>query len=977
MLVGMLPMHAQAAESVVINETTFPDDNFRAYILSQDYGADGVLTSAELSNVTSIDVWRMDIADITGIEYFTALTYLNCCANRLTELDVSKNTSLIELQCAYNQLTALNVSENAALMYLRCEDNRLTVLDVSKNWALESLQCANNCLSELDVSKNQNLGSLHCLENKLTKLDVSKNPILEYLSCESNQLAALDVSKNTSLRGLSCESNQLTTLDIGQKPVLSYLSCFDNELTVLDLSESAALTTLDCSSNKLIGLNLNLTALTELDCGWNQLTKLDVSKNAALEKLECGYNQLKDLDLGKNTKLSYLVCAGNQLTALDVSKNTELTSLACHQNQLTEMDVSKNMALTTLSCDQNQLTALDVSKNPVLERLDCYNNRLTELDVSKNPMLKRLDCGYNQLIKLDVSKNLALEQLDCSRNQLTALDVSKNPALTSLLSYQNLRIVSSTQKQFDLSNLAEDGFDISKVSNWQGGWVSGNLLTATSETVTYTYNMGNGYTGTFVLSMKEGPVILRQPVNATELVGDEAVFYVEAIGTGLTYQWQYMDPAVGKWYNSGLTGSKTANLTVDATIGRNGYLYRCKISDISGNVTYSDAAKLTVRASLEIITQPADVTATVGSEATFQVVASGRALTYQWQWRKDEYSQWAATTVAGAKTNTISVPATAGRSGYQYRCKITNAYGDSVYTNAVTLTVKAALAVTTQPKSITATVGDTVTFKVVATGTGLTYQWQWRANSSSAWAATTVSGNKTATITVPATTARNGYQYRCKITDSKGNVLYSNAATLTVKSGPVINTQPASVTANVGATATFKVVATGTGLTYQWQWRANSSSTWASTTVSGNRTAAISVPATAARNGYQYRCVVTDGNGNKVYSNAVTLTVKAALAITTQPKSTSAAVGGKATFTIKATGDGLTYQWYYKKPGSDTWTTSSQTSTTYSFTMKESYDGRSIRCLVKDAYGNEVTSDTVSLKLPVVKITSQRMLRPS
>ena len=124
---------------------------------------------------------------------------------------------------------------------------------------------------------------------------------------------------------------------------------------------------------------------------------------------------------------------------------------------------------------------------------------------------------------------------------------------------------------------------------------------------------------------------------------------------------------------------------------------------------------------------------------------------------------------------------------------------------------------------------------------------------------------------MPATTTRDGYQYRCKITDSAGNVIYSNAVTLNVLG---IKTQPASVTAKAGDTVTFKVVATGQGITYQWQWRNGSSGTWARTTVSGNKTATISMPATAARNGYQYRCKITDSAGNVVYSYAVVLNVK-------------------------------------------------------------------------------------------------------
>ena len=36
---------------VAINETTFPDDNFRNWVLGQEYGADGILTDEEIAGV--------------------------------------------------------------------------------------------------------------------------------------------------------------------------------------------------------------------------------------------------------------------------------------------------------------------------------------------------------------------------------------------------------------------------------------------------------------------------------------------------------------------------------------------------------------------------------------------------------------------------------------------------------------------------------------------------------------------------------------------------------------------------------------------------------------------------------------------------------------------------------------------------------------------------------------------------------------
>ena len=349
------------SSSVEINETTFPDANFRSFILSQTYGQDGVLTPAELSEITSMHVSCENIADLAGIEHFTALKELVCECNPLTSLDVSKNTALATLICTYNELTSLDVSKNTALTFLNCDANSLTTLDISKNVELSNFSCGNNLLTSLDVSKN--------------------------------------------------------------------------------------------------------TALLEL---W---------------------------------------CCNNQLTSLDISKNTALSKLWCSDNQLTSLDVSKNTALTFLNCDANSLTTLDISKNVELSNFSCGNNLLTSLDVSKNTALLELWCCNNQLTSLDISKNTALSTLWCSDNQLTSLDVSKNAALLAFVCEGNSRTITAEENKFDLSTLAASGFDVKKAKNWKGGTVNGNILTVTSNPVTYTYNLGNGETATFSLQIAGTPVV--------------------------------------------------------------------------------------------------------------------------------------------------------------------------------------------------------------------------------------------------------------------------------------------------------------------------------------------------------------------------------------------------------------------------------------------------------------------------------------
>ena len=302
---------SEEKKGIKIDENTFPDENFRAYILKKiDKDGDGYLSETEIAETTSITC--ADISSLKGIEYFVNVQLIDCRGCNLTQLDVSENTALEVLYCSKNNLTQLDVSKNTALEDLLCSENNLTQLDVSKNTALEHLYCSENNLTQLDVSKNTALKHLYCSENNLTQLDVSKNIYLLDLDCSGNNLTQLDVSKNTVLAKLSCQQNNLTQLDVSKNVKLWYLNCYNNNLTQLDVSKN--------------------TALDDLDCSGNNLTQLDVSKNTALDDLDCSGNNLTQLDVSKNAKLCELKCYNNNISQLDVSNKSNLRILACERN---------------------------------------------------------------------------------------------------------------------------------------------------------------------------------------------------------------------------------------------------------------------------------------------------------------------------------------------------------------------------------------------------------------------------------------------------------------------------------------------------------------------------------------------------------------------------------------------------------------------------------------------------------------------
>lgn len=197
-------------EGIAIDETNFPDANFRSYLLDQDYGKDSILTEVEIAEVTELYVSNLKIRSLKGIEYFIALTRLTCADNQLTSIDVSACQALTELDCGTNQLAELDVSKNTNLTYLWCLNNQLTELDVKANTALLFLNCANNQLTTLDLSNNTKLYYLHCYQNQIR--DAGMDALIENLPKVKNGEMFVIYDKNVVYD--KDEQNVMTTTQV-------------------------------------------------------------------------------------------------------------------------------------------------------------------------------------------------------------------------------------------------------------------------------------------------------------------------------------------------------------------------------------------------------------------------------------------------------------------------------------------------------------------------------------------------------------------------------------------------------------------------------------------------------------------------------------------------------------------------------------------------------------------------------------------
>ena len=93
--------------------------------------------------------------------------------------------------------------------------------------------------------------------------------------------------------------------------------------------------------------------------------------------------------------------------------------------------------------------------------------------------------------------------------------------------------------------------------------------------------------------------------------------------------------------------------------------------------------------------------------------------------------------------------------------------------------------ITTQPGNATVKAGETATFTIAASGTGLTYQWQIDRNDGNGWVnidGATAASYTTSTVDISC----NGFKYQCVVSNSVGTDT-SNTAVLTVTE----NTTPA------------------------------------------------------------------------------------------------------------------------------------------------------------------------------------------
>ena len=332
---------------------------------------------------------------------------------------------------------------------------------------------------------------------------------------------------------------------------------------------------------------------------------------------------------------------------------------------------------------------------------------------------------------------------------------------------------------------------------------------------------------------------------------------------------------------------------------------------------------------------------------------------------------------AGAQTESTAKPASTPKPG---------AEATAEPTASPELTAEAAkpLTLKTEPAGVTAKEGDTVSFKVEAEGGKKPYTYQWSYRNTSLIGYKQMQNNDenkgvatdTLSVTLSSNHFNHKYEYRCIVTDAEGNSVTSEVAGLTLKTKPLtIRKEPSDVTAAEGDTAIFRVEAEGGKEPYTYQWSYKNTSLMGYKQMQNSiendgvttDTLKVTLSADHFNHKYEYRCIVTDADGNSVTSKVAGLKLEATdpLTITQQPKDVECKQDERVKFKVAVTGGAkpYTYKWQVYKDDVGSWGDSDQKGDTIdAIAYRFAFDNHwKFRCVVTDARGNQVTSDTATL----------------
>ena len=422
-LLAMLALGCGAkasAQSVSINQKTFPNKIFRTEVSKWDRDRNGTLSAKEIKNIKKISMRttaknQNKTMNLAGIERL----------NHLTELRVENGYRIKNLKS--KSLKKLTVDQYALSKLSVKGVPNLTAFSVNpKNEISKESGRGYSAVKDplTDFSGNRKLVSLYYSYKHTKKnLKISKCHELEELSL-GYEVSGIDLSNFLKLQWLELSGKSNMTLDLSMLSNLKTVSCEGRIANVLLPKESQLE---EISFDGVNGLDLSdQTKLKSVVLGMCQLTS-DLSQN-------------KDLQ-----QVNLYLCKVDH--ALDFSQKPDLQKVNIYGINDQMFDFSQSSQLESIEIDSGHGLSLIMPNSEGLEYIQLCNVDIPEVNLSGCPNVKRIEFRVDgmekthviprviantlkELIYVNLHGNLAYE--NCNTYSLDSFDISQSSKIRTL-----------------------------------------------------------------------------------------------------------------------------------------------------------------------------------------------------------------------------------------------------------------------------------------------------------------------------------------------------------------------------------------------------------------------------------------------------------------------------------------------------------------------------------------------------------------
>jgi len=344
-------------------------------------------------------------------------------------------------------------------------------------------------------------------------------------------------------------------------------------------------------------------------------------------------------------------------------------------------------------------------------------------------------------------------------------------------------------------------------------------------------------------------VITPPPATASACAGNDLSITLVASGANITYQWR--KGANNLVESSTVVGTKTSTLTLKQLAAGDVGQYSCVITGMCGNPATSSATTVSISTPSQITSQPVSKSVCTGTNVFFSITASGPSLTYTW--RKGNTVVNNGGKYSGATTATLTITAATELEAGAYTCTINNPCGSEIASSAAQLNIDPAPSIISQSGNTALCEGDVGKISVT-TGTG-NFQFQWKKDGVVLTDGMAHTGTTTDELLIISASTTDAGVYTCEVKSGCGNPINSTGITLTVNKGTQIVSQTADVKTCQDDKLMLSVTASGNGLTYSW--KKNGSLLSDAGTISGSKTATLTIQHISPLDEGRYTCEVT------------------------------------------------------------------------------------------------------------------------